>query len=337
MRDYWPSCGWRLLDHDPQGRLVVTDDFLRHLLARPELAPVPESCAAEQAVHAQLVGDPRGAVSDAQLAAIEDVDVRANYTVWLRFRQRLLAWPTLEASYLAIFRGQVDVPPLLVHQLTQVLLRQILGDTAPALEARAAEMLFRPQRIAVQDDGQVMAGDEEAVERLAVAGSFGAIGELLRQGGVPLREAELDVLNEDSAEAYWSRSEAHDLVIALHHGQPALTALCRVLERWVRHRLGVAVRLEVEREIDDDQWVWHVGLDAQASAVLNALYQGQDVEPERMARMLCLFRLTFEEPGVMRPEVAGRPVYLAMAMDEGRMLRLKPQNLLLNLPLTQPS
>ena len=55
MRDYWPSCGWRLLDHDPQGRLVVTDDFLRHLLARPELAPVPESCAAEQAVHAQLV------------------------------------------------------------------------------------------------------------------------------------------------------------------------------------------------------------------------------------------------------------------------------------------
>jgi hypothetical protein len=108
-----------------------------------------------------------------------------------------------------------------------------------------------------------------------------------------------------------------------------------VLERWVRHLLGVAVRVEVEREIDDDQWVWHVGLDAQASAVLNALYQGQDVEPERMARMLCLFRLTFEEPGVMRPEVAGRPVYLSM--DEGRMLRLKPQNLLLNLPLTQPS
>ena len=29
--------------------------------------------------------------------------------------------------------------------------------------------------------------------------------------------------------------------------------------------------------------------------------------------MLCLFRLEFEEPAVMRPEIAGRPVYLAMA------------------------
>ncbi len=337
MRDYWPSCGWRLLDRTPQGHLAVTDDFLRHLLSRPELAPVPESCDAERALHAQLIATPRTEVSEAQIAAIQDEDARANYTVWLRFRQRLLARPTLQASYLEIFRGQVDVPPVLVHQLTQVLLREALGDTATAFEVRAAEMLFRSQRIAVQEDGQVMAGDEEAIGRLAVAGSFGAIGELLRQGGVPLREAELDVLHQDSAQAYWARSEAHDMVLPLHHGQPGLEGLCRVIERWVAHLLGVAVKVQVEREIDDEQWLWHVGLDAQASAVLNALYQGQDVEPERMARMLCLFSLTFEEPGVVRPEVAGRPVYLAMAMDEGKVLRLKPQNLLLNLPLAQPS
>ncbi|MEY4713214.1 MAG: hypothetical protein RIS88_2664 [Pseudomonadota bacterium] len=337
MRDYWPSCGWRLLDRTPQGHLVVTDDFLRHLLARPELAPVPESCAAECALHAQLLAAPRTEVGDAQIAALQDEDARANYTVWLRFRQRLLAQPTLEASYLAIFRGQVDVPPVLVHHLTQVLLRQSLGDTATAFEVRAAEMLFRPQRVAVQDDGQVMAGDEDAINRLAVAGSFGAIGELLRQGGVPQREAELDVLHDDSADTFWPRTEAHDMVLPLHHGQPGLEALCRVLERWVAHLLGVGVKVQVEREIDDEQWLWHVGLDAQASAVLNALYQGEDVEPERMARMLCLFSLRFEEPAAMRPEVAGRPVYLAMAMDEGKALRLKPQNLLLNLPLARPS
>ncbi len=336
MRDYWPSCGWRLLDRTAPGHLVVTDEFLRHLLARPELAPVPESCEAERALHAGLLAAPRAEVGEAQIAALQDEDARANYTVWLRFRQRLLARPTLEASYLEIFRGQVDVPPVLVHQLTQVLLRQALGDAATAFQVRAAEMLFRPQRIAVQDDGQVMAGDEEAIQRLAVAGSFGAIGELLRQGGVPRREAELDVLHEDSAESYWPRTEAHDMVLPLHLGQPGLEGLCRVIERWVGHLLGVAVRVQVEREIDDEQWLWHVGLDAQASAVLNALYQGQDVEPERMARMLCLFSLHFEEPGVVRPEVAGRPVYLAMAMDEGKVLRLKPQNLLLNLPLAQP-
>jgi len=337
MRDYWPSCGWRLLDRDAQGRLVVTDDFLRLLLQRPELAPVPESCAAERALHEGLLQSPRRAVTPAELAGLADADARENYAVWLRFRDRLLARPTLEASYLQIFRGQVDVPPLLVHQLTQVILREALGGTATAFEARAAEMFFRPQRIAIQEDGQVMAGDEESVERLAVAGSFGAIGDLLRQGGVPLREAELDVLHEDSAEAYWARSEAHDMVLPLHHGQPGLEALCRVIERWVDRMMGVAVTVQVERDLDDDQWVWHVGLDAQASAVLNALYQGQEPEAGAMERMLCLFSLRFTEETAVRAEVRGKPVYLAMAMDANKALRLKPQNLLLNLPLTRPS
>ena len=54
-----------------------------------------------------------------------------------------------------------------------------------------------------------------------------------------------------------------------------------------------------------------------------------------MAGMLCLFKLEFEEPSVMRPEVAGKPVYLAMAMDAGKRLKLKPQNLLMNLPVTR--
>ena len=71
--------------------------------------------------------------------------------------------------------------------------------------------------------------------------------------------------------------------------------------------------------------------------MLNDLYQGQDVAPERMERMLCLFRLVFDEPSVMRPQIAGRPVYLAMAMDADRRLKLKPQNLLLNLPLARLS
>jgi hypothetical protein len=110
-----------------------------------------------------------------------------------------------------------------------------------------------------------------------------------------------------------------------------------VLEGWVRHFFKTAVRVEVARTIDEDNWVWHVGLDAYASAVLNDLYQGREVSADRMAAMLCLFQLVFEEPAAMRPEVAGRPVYLAMAMDSERRLKLKPQNLLLNLPLAQLS
>jgi len=336
MRDFWRSSGYTLLDKTAEGHLVVTDGFLRSLLLRPELAPVPESSAAELALHQCLLDEPRREVDAQQLAAVEDEDVRSNYAIWLRFRQRLLAHPTLEGSYVALFRGEgVDVPPVFVHQLTQILLRHCLGGEAPAIQARAAEMLFRTQRIAVQDDGQVMAADDETVERHAVSANFGAIGELLKQGGAPLRTAELDVLHEGNQDLYWERDEAHDLVVSLNHGQPALDALCRVLETWVGHFLGTGVRITTERAIDDDQWVWHVGLDAQATSILNDLYQGHDVSEERMAGMLCLFRLEFEEPAAMRADIAGRPVYLAMAMDAGKRLKLKPQNLLLNLPLAR--
>ncbi|WP_332813049.1 DUF6352 family protein [Ramlibacter sp.] len=334
MPDFWRGCGWRLLQPGPEGQLTVTDDFLRSLLLRPELAPVPESCDSERSLHQWLLDHPRQPVDPARLHTLADPDAQSNYEVWLRFRGRLLAGPTLEASYLQLFRADVDVPPVLVHLLTQVLLRQILGEEATPMQARAAEMLFRPQRIAIQDDGQVMAADEETVERQAEA-SFGGIGQLLRQAGATPRTAELDVLNDANAGDYWARSEAHDFVIALNHGQSALDALCRVIERWVGHFLAVEVRVQPEREIDEDHWVWHVGLDAQASAVLNALYRGEEIEPAQGKRMLCLFRLEFGDPRLVAPQVAGHPVYLAMAMDEDQRLRLKPQNLLLNLPLAR--
>jgi hypothetical protein len=38
----------------------------------------------------------------------------------------------------------------------------------------------------------------------------------------------------------------------------------------------------------------------------------------------------------MRPDLRGRPVYLGFAMTPNRRLRMKPQNLLVNLPLARP-
>jgi hypothetical protein len=87
------------------------------------------------------------------------------------------------------------------------------------------------------------------------------------------------------------------------------------------------------QSISDERWAWHVGLDGEATAILNNLYDGRAVDEERLRRVLSLFRLEFREPAVMLPRIAGRPVYLAMAMDEDGALRLKPQNLLVNLPL----
>jgi len=334
--NFWPTCGYSLLTQNAAGHLVVTDDFLRFLLERPELAPIESSCAAEIALHHRLMDAPRADVSSDALAQLQDKDAADNYAVWLRFRQRILALPTLEASYMALFKG-VDVPPLLVQHLTQILLRHVLGEDATAMQARAAEMLVYAQKITILEDGAVMAADDATVERHATQGSFGSIGELLQQGGIKLRSVDLDVLNADNQDAYWPRSETCDWVLSLNRGQPGLDALCEVMAKWVQHFLGVKVSIQTERDIDDDQWVWHVGLDAQASGVLNDLYQGLEVEPQRMERLLCLFKLSFDEPNDMLAEVRGKPVYLAMAVDENQRLKLKPQNLLLNLPLAQRS
>ena len=335
MPDFWPTCGYRLLRAGSDGRLTLTDDFLRRTLSRPELAPVAQSCAAELALHDRLVQAPRAAVSEQEVAAIADPDARENYAIWLRYRTRLVSAPSLEGAYVALFRDGVDVPPLFVRELTQVLLRHILGEACPPLEARAAEMLFRPQKIALGADGSVMAADDATVGELATAGGFGSLGELLRETGTPPRSVDLDVLDERNADAYWERDERFDLAVGLNRGAPALTALASVLARWIGHFHGVAVTIVPKTEIDDARWVWHVGLDAEASALLNDLYNRVAVEDERIKRLLCLFELTFADPAVMRPAIAGRPVYLGMAMDSQARLKLKPQNLLLNLPLAR--
>ena len=336
MPDFWPSCGYRLLTVGADGRLTVTDDFLRSYLLRPEFAPVSESCPAELALHDALIASPRRAVTAEEIGAVVDPDARENYGIWLRFRTRLLSASSLEAAYVGLFQGGgVDVPPLFVQQLTQILLRHILTADAAPMEARAAEMLFRIQKIAITEDGAVMAADETTVELFATASGWGSLGEMLAQNRTPARAIDLDVLDDGNAQAYWGRDERQDFSISLNRGRPALEALARVLEKWVRHFLAVDVTIEHERAIDDKHWVWHVGLDAEASGLLDDLYNEVDVDDERLGRLLCLFRLDFRNPADMRPAIAGRPVYLAMAMDRERRLRLKPQNLLLNLPLAR--
>ena len=83
----------------------------------------------------------------------------------------------------------------------------------------------------------------------------------------------------------------------------------------------------------DAQWRWHLGLDTEATVLLNDLYAGREVDDDRLARLLSLFRIDIKTPELVRVDVRGRPVYMGMAQDAARTLRLKPQNLLVNLPL----
>jgi hypothetical protein len=334
MPDFWSGCGFRLLGRGQDGRLVVTDDYLRSYFLRPELAPVPESCKHERALHAALLDDPRREVTDAQIEAIADEDARANYRVMLGFREKLLAAPTLEAFYFDLFRRDVAVPPDFIHHTVQVILRGILDGVADGLEARAAELFFRKQRVSVKD-GSIMLADDETVEMHATGSAFGDIGRLLAGNQMPLRIIELDVLDEKNSAEYWQRDERFDTVLNLNPGRPGSLALCRVLERWISHFHGVRVEVKPIREIPDEEWKWHVGLDAEATAILNEIYNGGEVDEERMKRVIGLFRAEFPDPGALRPELAGTPVFLGLAMAPDGTLRMKPQNLLVNLPLAR--
>jgi hypothetical protein len=334
MPDFWPSCGYNLLRKGTDGRLIVTDDYLRLYYARPELAPVAESCPAERALHTSLTENPRREVRDTEIEALADLDVRENYQVMLRFRNQLLAADTLEAFYVGLFQRDIAVPPDFVYHTTQVILRNILDGTGDGLEARAAELLFRKQRVSI-NAGAILAADDETVEMHASGGGFGQVGTLLREGQTPLRTIELDVLDEKSAGRYFERDERFDTVLSLDFGRPGCNALCRVLERWIAHFHGVRVSVKPVREIPDEEWVWHVGLDAEASDMLNEIYDGGEVEEARMKRIIGLFRADFRDPIVLRPEVAGAPVFLGLAMTPDGTLRMKPQNLLMNLPLAR--
>jgi hypothetical protein len=341
--DFWRDSGYHLLQPSASGHLAVTDDFLRAYFNRPEVRPVAESNAAERRLHAALLANPREAVSVERLAEVEDPDAIETYRIVLAFRDRLLDAGTVEGAYLDLLAtppdpatGEPPVPPLFYDQMAQVVVRHILDGTEHPLRARAAELLFRAQKVTI-NEGFLMSADAETVEMYATSGGFGSLGKLLAEAQTPLRTVELDVLSEENGELYWSRDTRFDTVLNLNFAGDGLDALCRVLEAWVGHFLKVEISIQPVQQISDERWVWHIGLDPEGSALLNDLYNGVEVGEARLARLLSLFRLEFRDSRDMRPDIAGRPVYLAMAMDEDSTLHLKPQNLLANLPLAPRS
>src|SRR5262245_56421277 len=99
MRDFWLSCGHHLLDRTAGGGLAVTDEFLKAYLARPEITPPGDACAAELRLHSALLSDPRRPVALREIAAIADADARENWKVLIDFRDHLSSHRTLEAAY----------------------------------------------------------------------------------------------------------------------------------------------------------------------------------------------------------------------------------------------
>lgn len=328
MKDFWISCGHHLLDRDVGGGLVVTDEFLKAYFVRPELRPPPDACTAERTLHAALLATPRRIVSAAEVAEIADADARENWRFVLEFRDLLLRHATLEAAYLALMRsGAMRLPPLFVSQLTHVILRNALDGIEDPFVLRAAELLFRPQRVTLHDQS-LLAADEEKIAGTSPA----PLSPLVSMLGVPA-QAEIDVMTEDNAGTYWERSDMFDMALDLTSGRRGLEGVATAMTRWIVHLLSVDVSIEPIRELRDAKFVWYVGLDAEATQIGDRLWNGEPLDETIQGRVTGLFKLTFASHVAVTDDVKGEPVYLIMAMNENKLLRLKPQNLVTGLPV----
>jgi hypothetical protein len=297
-------------------------------LARPELVPPDEACAAERGLYASLLADPRRAVSSAEIATIADADARENWQLIVAFRDLLLRHPTLEAAYVTLSRdGAHGVPPLFMNQLVHVILRNALDEIADARVLRAAELFFRPQRV-TSHEGALLAADEETIGGINPA----PVSPLVSMLGIPAA-ANIDIINDDNAAEYFERSDRFDMALDVTAGRDGLTALAQAMERWIAHVVGVAVDIEALKEMREVDLAWYVGLDAEGTRIGDRVWKGEALDQPDMERIVGLFRLTFRDPATVRDELRGEPVYLILAMTPDKIIRMKPQNLVTGLPV----
>ena len=320
------------------------------------MALVDESCRAEITLHRRLQQEPMRDVAAQELAAIADADVRENYRHLLTLRDGVQAVGSLQAWVIAQFSHGVSVPPLFIDLALQAIVAGLLDEPLDPLQARAAEFFFRTQRLSFEQ-GRVLAADLETLEQVRQNQGLGELGRLMAQAQVKALPAQLPVLGPTTASRYWadatgpqfrstqlldltqetSSTIGHGVPIKLGNARSGLKPLAVLLERWVGQLLGVEVRITPVPRIDDTGWRWHVGLDVEATALLDDLYSGVEIDEERLSRLVGLFRLQFANAAEMRADVAGVPLYLALMANPQGQLRMKPQNLLLNLPLAARS
>jgi hypothetical protein len=234
----------------------------------------------------------------------------------------------VEAAYLDLVRRGVGrTPPLFINQLVHVILRNLLDGCDDVFMLRAAELFFRPQRLTVHD-GSLIAADEEKV----AAESPRPPSPLVAMLGLPVAD-KIDVLNDGNAESYWERSDLFDMALDLTAGRRGLDALGKVIERWIAHLLPADAEVETLTEATGVNLTWYVGLDAEATAIGDTLWNGEELDQAARERIIGLYRLTIHDAEIVLDMAKGEPIYLILAMTPDRMLRMKPQNLVTGLPI----
>ncbi len=325
MPEFWVASGHHLTRLNPQGRMLVTDELILAWLARPEVLPPADACAAERNLHKRLMDQPRAKVSEMELTALKDRDAQENWRFLLGLRDRLLAAGTIEAGYAQIMAEGVSLPQVFLSQLVQLILRNALDGCDDPQTLRAAECFFRPQRSHIKDDKLLLA-DEELVALYEQEKHASPLTAMF-SGGVD----GLDVLGGGNDWTYWSRSDAHTMVLNFGGDPEARRGMAAAIAGFLRHMLGLDCTVTPEMRAENIDLRWFIGLDPAGTAIGNALWKGEALP----ASLVGLFRLETDDTRI-RADLRGQPIWLILGLGRDGAIRMKPQNLLTGLPLAEP-
>jgi hypothetical protein len=333
MREFWVASGHQLSRRNERGELMATPELLIAWLARPELAPPPEACKAERALHVAMLDDPLRAVAQAELAAIMDSDARENWGFFLKFRDLLLEAGSIEAAYIKLANAQrVELPPLFLDQMAHLILRNALDGCDDPFTLRAGELFFRSQKASVHEGVLLLADSELVEEREKSKAAMMHVAPLSA-----MMEEDLDVMDEENAWTYWSRSDANSMAMNLGGDSRARAGLARAIEAWVKHLTGFKVHAESIARLEDKDWRWFIGLDAEGTRIGNTLWNGDSLREEDMDRVIAIMRVSFEDDKRvqerLQERLRGKPFYLFFGANADRLVRMKPQNLVSGLPV----
>lgn len=329
--DFWVASGHHLVDRAENGGLVVTDAFLAAYLARPELVPPPEACPVERGLHASLLAEPRRAIPADELALVADADARENLGFFLAFRDHLLAYPTLEAAYLALAgKGMNNLPPIFLHHLAHVVARNAFDEVSDGWVLRAAECFFRSQRITFHE-GRLLLADEETIHTHEHDRKHSPLLGML--GGPAV--SELEVLNDLNAGSYRARSDAHDMVLDLTDLVAGRAALGRAMTLWIRHLTDLDIAFEPVEKFTGEPFGWFLSLDQDGTALANKVWSGELLTAEDANRVLALFTFTLPDHPRILLAKRGLRGFAVLGSTIERSTRMKPQNLVAGLPLAK--
>ncbi len=87
-----------------------------------------------------------------------------------------------------------------------------------------------------------------------------------------------------------------------------------------KHLTGARVSVEPVAKMEDRDWRWFVGLDAEGTRIGNAIWRGEALSPDDVSRIAALFRLDFANQSLVEDKVRGKPVWLLLGMDTGNVV-----------------